>query len=463
MKYTQKRTIIRFSEAPDGAVSSHLDQLCAFYGRAFSKFLWALQTRELREEVLYRWRLRSRLTDALALDDLGFGNYVSQLVREKRKAEAALLNYLRTQKTYERYLQTHHWQLALQEAAECMKTYWAAVCSAARRSLAQCTMPQERSCEEERHYYNWVLNPTGKQFFYLMNGRVPDPTVDGLKRIGFDAETAQSICTFAQAPIRLRYLASHARKRVARITQTRVRAPGLKAPADRIKFSKTCWRMVVKDNVQTVHLTSLIPYRRIPVTLKGCSAFRGTAQLLKRENGYEFRVFKALECEPPRTEGESLGIDIGYTEVLTTSKGERFGEGFGKLISEYADRRCDKGRRRNKLHALVRKKLKIGTKKQLRKARNIREHNLGRKRQREALRREKEQLKTLVNQALNKLLRSGVKTIVVEKLAAAMRSCYTKAVNRKLSSWLRGYIRERIAFKSKVYGVDVVEVNPAYT
>jgi hypothetical protein len=168
-----------------------------------------------------------------------------------------------------------------------------------------------------------------------MNGRVPDPTVDGLKRIGFDAETAQSICTFAQAPIRLRYLASHARKRVARITQTRVRAPGLKAPADRIKFSKTCWRMVVKGNVQTVHLTSLIPYRRIPVTLKGCSAFRGTAQLLKRENGYEFRVFKALECEPPRTEGESLGIDIGYTEVLTTSKGERFGEGFGKLIRKF--------------------------------------------------------------------------------------------------------------------------------
>jgi transposase len=51
----------------------------------------------------------------------------------------------------------------------------------------------------------------------------------------------------------------------------------------------------------------------------------------------------------------------------------------------------------------------------------------------------------------------------MERISAVLRACYGKIMNRRLSNWLRGYIRERIHFKAKKFGVQTVEVNPAYS
>lgn len=36
-------------------------------------------------------------------------------------------------------------------------------------------------------------------------------------------------------------------------------------------------------------------------------------------------------------------------------------------------------------------------------------------------------------------------------------------MNRKLSSWTRGYIKERIKFKTDKFCIKLIQVNPAYT
>ena len=68
---------------------------------------------------------------------------------------------------------------------------------------------------------------------------------------------------------------------------------------------------------------------------------------------------------------EIIGIDFGYTEVVTDSEGNRYGEGFGKNLTEVSDWLKEKILNRNKLHALQKKYRASKDKSKQKKARNI--------------------------------------------------------------------------------------------
>ena len=44
-----------------------------------------------------------------------------------------------------------------------------------------------------------------------------------------------------------------------------------------------------------------------------------------------------------------------------------------------------------------------------------------------------------------------------------MKAHFGKKWNRRLSGWMRGYLQERIRYKAKKHGIEVSEVNPAYS
>jgi IS605 OrfB family transposase len=460
----QHRTITRTIEPPSADDAAHLKEMMRLYGQMLSKFLEALQSRELRIEVIYGWRLRNRLYDALLLGDKAFAAHIAFLKSQDRTVEARLLEYMRKCSLSEKpNLQKRHWKIALEEAILIMKSHWARLCKAVRRSLDQCMMPPDKANAEERHYYNWLLQFDKLQFFRLINGDIPNPTYEGLLEMGMDKREARAACSFDKAPARMISLALHARSRLNKIKSKSVRAPRLTPPKNRMDFDMKCWGLKKRNGRQEVSLMSLIPYYRVYVALQGLTSFRGTVRLLENEGVYRFSVYKELPCEEKRTEGDVIGIDLGYTEVLTTSRGERFGDGLGKLITKNTDKRVQKEKRRNRFAAQVRIKRKKGTKKDLKKARNIEKHNLGRKKLRKNNHRAKTRVRSLVNQALNELFKGNIKQIVVEKLAKIMRACFGKTANRRLGSWIRGYIRQRILFKAKLHGIDVVEINPAFT
>jgi IS605 OrfB family transposase len=472
---TQERTIHRLIKELSEEDSLHLQRMCVLYGEVLVDFLAALRTRELRAEILRPREFRNRLYTALGLKDAAFLCHIAELKKQKKNAEAALLEKLRARNTTkELHLQPRHWRLALEEAVTCMEGYWATVCFVAKESLDQCWMPPDLVNGEERHYYNWLLNPKGLQFFCLLDGKIPDPTKEGVLKLGFSARDAAH-STFEKAPVRLRSLALHAASRVNKIRHKRVRFPNLKPPTNRISFDCSSFgletyeeKKIVKGRERTVktqiaRLTSMIPFKRIRVVLKGFSAFRGNVQLLYVNGRFEFRVFKKQECQELRTEGREIGVDMGYTEVLTDSDGKRYGEGYGKASSAISDKRCRRQRTRNRLGAAVRTMLKSGNAKEIKKAKNIAKHNLGRKKLEENYRRDKEELKSIINRALNEFFAGDVRLVVVEKLAAVMRGRFGKVLNRRLSGWLRGYLKERIQFKAKKFGVQIAEVNPAYS
>ena len=120
----------------------------------------------------------------------------------------------------------------------------------------------------------------------------------------------------------------------------------------------------------------------------------------------------------------------------------------------------DKGRKRNKLHALRKKYLRQGKKK---KARKIRKYNLGGKALSERKRRARITIENEINRAIAEALRKRrPKVIVTEKLdlRGAARS---NDISRRVSYWRRRRLKERIEFKASVAGRDRKQVNPAYT
>ena len=44
-----------------------------------------------------------------------------------------------------------------------------------------------------------------------------------------------------------------------------------------------------------------------------------------------------------------------------------------------------------------------------------------------------------------------------------MKVHFGKKWNRRLSGWMRGYLQERIRYKARKFGIEVNEVNPAYS
>ena len=209
---------------------------------------------------------------------------------------------------------------------------------------------------------------------------------------------------------------------------------------------------------------------RLCVLLKGESLLGGTLTLIHERDGqFTLRVCSEKTCQEMRTEGEILGADAGYTELFTTSNTdelEQVGEDFGKVATKISDARMEKDRRRQPLYAQVRELRKSGKAEDLKKAKRIEKHNLGRKKLAKVRKQEEAQLKCLVNRALNNLLsrrKEPIQTLIVEDLSRMVIYGLGKRMNRRLCAWLRGYIKKRLEEKCKLFGVKLEQVNPAYT
>lgn len=149
-----------------------------------------------------------------------------------------------------------------------------------------------------------------------------------------------------------------------------------------------------------------------------------------------------LESKPAtkRTEGRVVGLDFGNVAVLTTTDGQRLGLGiFDKLkqidyilTAHDAELQClGVPRKTDPLH-------------------------------RSLVAKAKELLKNEVGRILNALAKSGVKTMVFEDLTF-QGSGLSKQMNRILSNCGRGAIRAKQDRLRKIYGVEIIKVEPAYT
>lgn len=170
-----------------------------------------------------------------------------------------------------------------------------------------------------------------------------------------------------------------------------------------------------------------------------------------------------------------VGLDKGYTKMLSSNSGKEYGIVLGELLNNASEYINQKNKIRNYYHSLIRnleQELKenssLSKKEQKRikqKIKRIKKHNLSKKAYTRQRNKDKEIIKSYVNHEIKRfILTEHPSRIVLEDLK--FESTFNKKMknfNRKMSLWIKGYIDERLNYYADIYNIQVVYVSAAYT
>ncbi len=173
-----------------------------------------------------------------------------------------------------------------------------------------------------------------------------------------------------------------------------------------------------------------------------------------------FVVNFGIYTKSPDSERTPIGIDKGYTEAFIDSNEKIHGDGLGKLLTLKSDRITDKNRLRGKLFALFRK-IELSDPV---KAARILENNLSRKTENKRYRLDQAAISSLLGQASKSLFATGKLKVFAEDLTEPIKNKrQSKAMSRKLNSWVKGYMRDSLQKWADWSDSVITEVNAAYT
>jgi hypothetical protein len=203
---------------------------------------------------------------------------------------------------------------------------------------------------------------------------------------------------------------------------------------------------------------------RVAIPLNTAVAPTGTLRLILRGGRVEvhYQIDSCTLKSAQRPCGSArVGVDKGYTEVLTDSDGERHGPALGQLLTTQSDLRKRKGRARGKLRAVRDRAVEAGD---LAKGARVERHNLGTvKRDRQA-RRWQGRVRTVTYQAVNQVADKAA-LVAAEDLTKPFtgRKKLGRNTSRRLAAWTKGITAHALKDVPERRGSALVLVNAAYT
>lgn len=208
----------------------------------------------------------------------------------------------------------------------------------------------------------------------------------------------------------------------------------------------------------------LEPRQMVTIPLDTTVAPAGTLRLILREGRVEvhYQVDGTSLKSSCRPHGDqNIGVDKGYTEVLTDSDGVHHGPELGRLLSAESDRLKVKNQRRAKIRSVADKAARRGDQA---KAARIARNNLGTAKKARARRRFEARARTVTFEAVHAVADKAA-VIVAEDLTRpfASRRDLGKTMNRRLAAWTKGLTAEALTSVSERRGSALVLVNAAYT
>lgn len=327
-------------------------------------------------------------------------------------------------------LQARMWKLALVDAAETWDKYWQAAFVEIRIRVAR----NSTLAEDQRRYLYWLMKDYSR-FADALHGAEPTPP--------FDVTGSLS--------------------RLARYFQKVVRSVKGKTPAVKVARSfcldANCYTFFVENGTQYLKIMSLKKGKRITIPLSGESSISGNIRILVDGNRVQIHKPQKIKATSNNLSG-TVAVDLGYTEVMTDELDNGYGSEFGSVLTAASNRRHLKGKARNKLHAFEKKHRAAGN---IAKASRIRKYNLGRSKLERQTSREQLHLENIINRSINALLRERKPELLIsEDLRHAFTFDKPKGMNRRLSSWVKGVLQDRLEFKVLAGGSRHEQVNPAY-
>ena len=209
-----------------------------------------------------------------------------------------------------------------------------------------------------------------------------------------------------------------------------------------------------KDGNTWLKIPSFTRGKQVCVPLNSKVELKGCLRVILKNGTVE--VHHAIEQKTFKSCGEEiLGVDKGYTEAFADSEGNFHGENFGKILSKATENRNQKGKARNKLHQLAKKKPH--------KAKNIYKFNLGKKKQEKTLDNTKKLIRNVAFQAVHSIVDQAKEVRAEDLTSPIAQKTKWKKYNRLMSSWAKGSLAEALKSVSKARGSCLRLVNCAYT
>ncbi|HEX4703195.1 MAG TPA: transposase [Pseudonocardiaceae bacterium] len=233
--------------------------------------------------------------------------------------------------------------------------------------------------------------------------------------------------------------------------------------------------IVRADNVRTftraeggnvwLAVPGLLPRTSVAVPLNTTQAPTGTLRLILRGGRVEvhYQIDDASLKSAHRPCGDrEIGVDKGYTEVLTDSEGERHGRELGGLLRIRSDVLKARNAARAKLRSIANQAIQRG---QHGKATRIHKHNLGTVKKHRQDARWKHRVRDVTYRAVHAVADKAT-VIVAEDLTrpfTGRTKLLGRNTNRRLAAWTKGVTAQALRDVSGRRGSAVRLVNAAYT
>lgn len=209
---------------------------------------------------------------------------------------------------------------------------------------------------------------------------------------------------------------------------------------------------------------SLVRRRLIAIPLNTTVAPTGTLRLILRDGQVEVHYQidgSSLKSSQRPCGTAKVGVDKGYSEVLTDSQGSHHGQELGGLLRMESDFLKTKNARRAKIQAVAEKARAAGDSA---KADRITRNNLGttkRNRRRQAF---EARVRTVTFTAVHAVL-DMANHVVAEDLTRTFpaKKKLGKNTNRRLAAWTKGVTAEALNSVSERRGSALTLVNAPYT
>ncbi|NEO71366.1 zinc ribbon domain-containing protein [Moorena sp. SIO3H5] len=218
----------------------------------------------------------------------------------------------------------------------------------------------------------------------------------------------------------------------------------------------------ISRNTYQLELAGLMRGKRNKIIVRSNRKIKGQIRLGHNQVLQRFEVHFLVDhgtVEVP-AERRSIGVDKGYTEAFYDSDGQAHGKGLGKESTNKSDRICAKNRNRGKLWALHQKLEELNPAKSAR----ILKNNLGRKTENKRYRQNQSELTAIIGAASRSIFNSESLKVFAEDLTQPIRNKrQSKAMSRKLNTWMKGQMRDSLQKWANWTGSIVTEVQPSYT
>jgi transposase, IS605 OrfB family, central region len=169
--------------------------------------------------------------------------------------------------------------------------------------------------------------------------------------------------------------------------------------------------------------------------------FLNYCQVVEDDGEIEFRIIKQLKKREYIPATDEIAIDLGLRPLFATDKGGLFGRNFFDTLKAF-DKKITK-----RMANLQKRNIKPRSDKKYRKlVDDLREF-----------------LKNEINRLINIIIKIyKPKRIVIEKLDFRSPEL-SKRMNRMIQNFGKRYIKEKLERLQQLYGIEIIEINPAYT